>query len=377
MAKSRAAVTRRGFLRRSFAATGAAAGFSALNFLMPRASYGQDAMTKELVISTWGGFFSDAVKEAIVEPFQKEYGVRVHIGVTGNQVETLAKLKAASLGGGDGGIDVMWNDLSFSYAAIQQGLVETLRIANIPNYNTVLPVFNKLQRPVPWDPGPDVHGAPGQLASRGVTYNTKFIKRDLTLLEELWNPEFKGRLGIVTNTQWMVANGAYRTGQDANKIPDLEKVWQSLREQRPLVGRYYSNNAEGQELFKNETMWISPFNGGRTVDLRRQGMNLGYYKPKEGWMLNADLLMIGKGSKNRFTAEKFLDFTYRPEIATKSSELQAFPIATRNVQATEIVKSLPDFDPTGELAGAVLPDPPFWDANMSRFTEKVKEIITA
>ena len=80
------AVTRRGLLRRSLVSGTAIAGFSAVNFLIPRASYGQDAMTKELVISTWGGFFSEAVKQAIAVPFEKEYGVKVHIGVTGNQV---------------------------------------------------------------------------------------------------------------------------------------------------------------------------------------------------------------------------------------------------------------------------------------------------
>ena len=215
------------------------------------------------------------------------------------------------------------------------------------------------------------------MVSRGVTYNADAIKRDLTDLAELWNPEFKGRIGIFSNTQWMVANAAYRTGQDPNKIPDQDKAFQALKEQRALVGRYYNNLAEGQELFLNDTISISPFNGGRTIDLHRRGKNLRYYKPREGWMLNADLLMIGKGSKNRLTAEKFLNFTYRPDIATKASEMQAFPIATKNVQPTDIVKSLPDYDPTGELKGAVFPDPPFWDSNLSRFNERVKEIIAS
>lgn len=373
---AQARLTRRQVLKGTIGAAGALSGFTAVNFMVPRA-FGQDKMTKELVISTWGGYFADVVKKTMVEPFEKEFGVRIIMGVTGNQVETLAKLRAASLAGGEGGIDVIWNDLLFSYAAIQQELVEPLRIQNIPNYASVLPAFNKLHHPVPWDPGSDIHGAPGEMVSRGICYNTDMIKRELSSLEELWNPEFKGRIGIFSNTQWMVANAAYRTGQDPNKIPDPEKAFEALKEQRKLVGRYYSNLAEGQELFVDRTIAISPFNGGRTTDLRHQGKPLRYYKPKEGWMLNADLLMIGKGSKNRLTAETFLNFTYRPDIATKSSEGFAFPIATKNVQPTDIVKSLPDYDPTGELKGAVFPDPPFWDKNLSRFNERVKEIITS
>jgi spermidine/putrescine transport system substrate-binding protein len=118
-------------------------------------------------------------------------------------------------------------------------------------------------------------------------------------------------------------------------------------------------------------------NGGRVLDLRSQGLQLEYYKPREGWMLNADVLQIGKGSRNRFTAEKFIDFFYRPEIVTRASEVMNFPIASRNVQATQTVRSLPDYDPSGELAGARFYDPTYWDTNTSRWTERVREIIAS
>src|SRR5262245_66000324 len=80
-------LSRRELLRRSGATLGFAAGFSGLNFLVPGVSFGQDKMTKELNIYTWGGSFADAVKEAIVEPFQKETGVKDTMGVPGHPVQ--------------------------------------------------------------------------------------------------------------------------------------------------------------------------------------------------------------------------------------------------------------------------------------------------
>jgi spermidine/putrescine transport system substrate-binding protein len=366
-------ISRRGVLR----AGGALAGFTAVNFFVPHELLAQDKMTNELVVTTWGGSFADAVRATVVEPFQKEFGVRVTMGVTGNQAEMLTKLRAATMGGTPD-IDLCFNDLSFSYSAISQGLVEPLRVDNIPNLKTVLPIFNKLEHPVAWDPGPDLHGAPGQYVARGITYNTKQIKREINSVADLWNPEFKGKLGVFSVTQWMMLNAGFYTGQDMNNFKDLDAIWKALREQRQVVGRYYSNLAEGQELFVNDTIWISPFNGGRTVALKRRGLDVRFVLPKEGWHLNADLLLISKGSRNRLTAEKFIDFFYRPEIATAASLAFGFAVGTRNVQPTEAIKdTIPDYDPTGEFKGATLADPVYWDTNVGRWNDKVKEIMSS
>lgn len=346
-------------------------------FAVMRASRAQDQMTKELVVSCWSGFFADAVRQAIVEPFQKEFGVRVRLGVSGNASELTTKIRAGAMSGGGDAIDVFWNEYPTAFTAIRQGWVEPLRIENIPNYASVLPIFNKQQRPVPWDPGQDIHSAPSQMVSRGIAYNPKFIARKLDSIAELWSAETGRRISIFNNTSWMIGNAAFHTGQDPNAIADLDKVWAALRDQRKVVGRYFNNLVEGQELFKNETAWIAPLNGGRVRDLRKNGVELEYYKPREGWMLNADVLQVGKGTQNRLTAEKFIDFFYRPEIVTKASELMNFPIASRNVQPTDVIKSLPDYDPSGELKGARFYDPAYWDANTSAWTEKVREIIAS
>jgi spermidine/putrescine-binding protein len=366
-------ISRRGLIK----AGGALAGFTAANFFLPKELLAQDKLTNELVITTWGGSFADAVREKVVEPFQKQYGVKVTMGVTGNQAEMLTKLKAATMGGTPD-IDLCFNDLSFSFSAIKQGLVEPLRVDNIPNLKTVLPVFNKLERPVPWDPGEGVHGAPGQYVARGITYNTKEIKRDINSIAELWNPEFKGKQGVFTVTQWMMLNAAFYTRQDMNDMKDLEAIWKALREQRPLVGRYYSNLAEGQELFVNGTITISNFNGGRTVAVKRRGIDVRFVLPKEGFHLNADLLLVSKGTRNRLAAEKFIDFFYRPDIATAASLAFGFAVGTRNVEPTQEIKdTIPDYDPTGEFKGATFADPVYWDSNVGRWNDKVKEIMSS
>jgi len=364
------------YSRRKFllGTTATITGFSAANFFIPKAALGAEKMSKELVVSTWGGSFAEGVRSAIVEPFQKETGVKVHLAVNGKVEEVLAKLKAGSMAG-EASYDVVWEGLSFAYSAIVQGLVEPLRTENIPGLKSVLPTFNKLEGPVPWDPGKEVHGAPAEYVPRGIGYSAKHFPDGLDSLEALWQTPKSGNLGIFTNTQWQMANACFMSGQDFNNIQDLDKIWSLLKEQHKSVHRYFGNWAEGMELFENGTISVAPFIGGRAVGLQRKGFDIKYFKPKEGWALNADLLLVGKGSKNRYTAEKFIDFTYRADIATATSEAIGYPIATKNLIATDIVKSLPDYDPTGKLEGVSLPDPVYWDKNMSAWSEKVREIM--
>lgn len=374
MMKQRTASAARFASRRTVLRGVAAVGFSGVNFLVPRASYGQDAMTKELVFFTYGGSFGDAVREALVQPFEKEFGVKVHMAVTGNNAEMYAKLRAATMGGGPGEVDLFWNDLTFAYPAVEQGLVQPLRLENIPNAKSVISIFNKKTAKLPWDPGEGVHGLPAEIVPRNMGWNRKQIPGELTSIKELWNPAYKGKLGMYANTQWMIASACFYSGQDPNKIQDLDKVWRLLSEQKKIVGRYSDNWSEIMELYENQTISISPLVGGRATHLRRRGMDLGYVKPVEGALLNADLQMVPKGARNRFTAEKMIDFSYRPDVATKLSELLGYPLGTTNVQPTELVRSLPDYDPTNKYTGYIFPDPPYWIANLSKWTEKVREI---
>src|SRR2546427_10123947 len=53
-----------------------------------------DAQSKTLVVTGYGGRWSEVMKKALVEPFEKKYHARVEI-VTGVTTERVAKLMAA------------------------------------------------------------------------------------------------------------------------------------------------------------------------------------------------------------------------------------------------------------------------------------------
>jgi len=330
-------------------------------------------MTQELIVYTAGGSYADAIRQAVVEPFEKETGVHVTLGVNGNGPAMAAILKASSLGGASS-IDVIGLDWQASYLAIKQDLAEPLRLENIPSFNRLYPKFNKLRQPFPYDPGADVHGVPYDYNFRGIVNNTKVITREMNSVRELWNPEFSGKIGISDDVQWAMTNACLYTGQPVNKISDLPKIWDALTQQRKLVSRYFSGAAEGMELMRNGTIVVANSVASRAMALKKEGAPVRWWLAKEGAAATGNLLLIGKGTKNRYTAEKFIEFAFRPDIVTRTAALLSEPIGSYNVQSTSETKEILGFDPTGELAGAFFLDPVYWGDNLSQWTEKVREI---
>jgi spermidine/putrescine transport system substrate-binding protein len=75
---------------------------------------------------------------------------------------------------------------------------------------------------------------------------------------------------------------AIRLGQNPNKISDIDKVYAALREQRPLVLKYWAGTSEMQTLVANQEAWVGDFVGGRTMILKEQGQPVDYVIPASG-----------------------------------------------------------------------------------------------
>ena len=81
--------------------------------------WGAPAMAEEKIegplhVESWGGSYAEAVKNFIIEPFKKKYGIEVTHGFFGNNPEQLAKLQA-----GKSDIDVSF--LSQNFVVSGQG----------------------------------------------------------------------------------------------------------------------------------------------------------------------------------------------------------------------------------------------------------------
>lgn len=340
----------------------ASATFAALPVILRSTSAGSAStvdpsqLANTLRFSSYGGSWQQAVTEAAIKPFQEKYGVKVLQESHGSEEELIAKMKAS----GPGAYDVVTINESGLYLGVKQGAFEKLRLDNIPNYANVVTV---LQKPA-YDPGPGIHSVPDIYGSAGLVYNTKQISKP-TGWDLLWDSRFKGKISVRDSAVYRVFLTALYLGQNPNKIRDLDAVYAALRNQRDLVVKYSAGTSEMQTLMSNEQAWAGDFVGGRAVILKEQGLPVEYLVPQAGARGFVDCVAIGRGSPARYTAEIFLNHILEPETAVRLSELTKYPncLNPARTPASDIVKSLPEYDSSGTLSRFVFTDYDYMERN--------------
>jgi spermidine/putrescine transport system substrate-binding protein len=314
-------------------------------------------LTKTLRFSSYGGNWQEGLTQAAIKPFEERYGVQVLQESHGSEAQLIAKMKAS----GPGAYDIVTVNESGLYLGVKQGVFEELRLENMPNFGNIV---QKLQKPA-YDPGPGVHSIPDVYGSSAITYNTAHISPKPTGYDVLWDPKYKGRICLRDAAIYRVFITALRLGVNPNQIPDINAVYAALREQRPLVLKYWGGTSEMQTLVANQEAWVGDFLGGRTMILKGQGVPVDYLIPAAGARGFVDCVGIGKGSENRYTAEVFLNHILDPQVAVKISELTMYPHCLQPGKAAKsaTVEALPDYDPSGTLSKFVFTDYDYMEAN--------------
>lgn len=308
---------------------------------------GSEEISDTLKFYSWGGSTQEALNKHVIKPFEEEYDVTVKQSSFGGQDKMLANVQSSS----EGAYDIIMPSTATSYAAAKQGLVEPLRLDNIETWENLMPVFKDFIV----DPGEDVHIAPLYYGTIGMGYNADHVDDSNGVSWDMtWNDKYKGKVAMEGVPYVRVFTTALKLGMDPNKMvgdtgsyeKGVEKVYNSMAQQHELVKKYWTSGQELTSLFSNETANIGEAWGGRILSLQDEGHdNLKYAIPKEGAMGWTDTLAIAKGSKNRYTAEKFIEFAYQDDVIKKLAPELGYPPAT-TVKNSEI-ESLPDFDSSG------------------------------
>src|SRR5437870_11083833 len=147
-----------------------------------------DAQSKTLVVTGYGGRWSEVMKKALVEPFEKKYDARVEIG-TGITTEWVAKLRAA--GADNPPFDVvMGNEPPFPIPR-ERGFFDKRNETLAPNIKNVYPkaLIGDTSLAIFW-------------ARIGLAYRTDAGVKRPTSWRDFWDEQYAGRRGtfVIGNT---------------------------------------------------------------------------------------------------------------------------------------------------------------------------------
>lgn len=164
------------------------------------------------------------------------------------------------------------------------------------------------------------YSLPWQSGSAGIAYNISVTGRELKSVKDLLDPEFKGRIAMLTEMRDTVGLLLLSEGIDPSSVTSFDDaaVAFELLEKAKADGqiRAFTGNDYTDDLSNGNFAACVAWSGD-VLQLSADNPDVRFVIPEEGGMLWWDAMVIPKGSKNREAIAKWMNFVYDPVEAAK------------------------------------------------------------
>jgi spermidine/putrescine transport system substrate-binding protein len=187
----------------------------------------------------------------------------------------------------------------------------------------------------------------------GIGYNPKYVKKPITSFNDLFDPAFRGKVGMFADNQDLPNLAIVGTGgkPETSTPDDWKKAADKLKQQKGIVRKYYEQDYI-DPLSKGD-IWISMAWSGDIFQANAStpGLNLKWILPEEGGLIWTDNMCIPIHTSHPVDALKMMNFVYDPKIAGMLAEginyITPVPDAKANITDPEL-KDSPLIFPTAE-----------------------------
>jgi spermidine/putrescine transport system substrate-binding protein len=324
-----AELTRRLLLRRGAAG---AVSFSAIAYLAAcgtdetskpkgasNAKIKKAQIAKTMTFSNWPLYIDvdDKTKRRpTLDAFQKKYGTKVkYIEEINDNVEFFGKVRQEYAEGNSGGRDLHVVTDWMCARMKRLGYVQRFDKASMPN--AVKNIEPAVAHP-DFDPNREF-SMPWQSGQVGLIYRKDKVGGDLSSINDLFDPKFKGKVTMLTEMRDTVGSVLLGMGvqpEKATKDQVMTAIDKVAKASKDGQIRRFTGNEYTKDILKGDSYAILGWSGD-AVQLTADNQNVRFKNPKEGFMVFTDSMQIPVGAPHAYTAEKMIDFVYDPEIAAK------------------------------------------------------------
>jgi len=214
-------------------------------------------------------------------------------------------------------IVVMTNGIQLQHM-IALGYAVALDHSKLPNFQANA---GEKYKDRAYDPG-NKYTVPYTSGVTGIAYNTDYVKDDITSIEALFDPKYKGRVGMMADAQEIANFGMIALGIDPEKSgeADWQKAGEKLKAQRDagIVRKYYDQSYI--DAVAKGDIWLSMAWSGDVFQRQLAGEPVKFVVPAEGGTIWTDNMLIPKGAANPLDALMLMDYLYQPAIAAELDE---------------------------------------------------------
>ncbi len=328
------AMSRRGFLAAA-GATGAAAALAACGTGGSKSSSSggapstaapvatpvdKSASEKKLVWANWT-LYLDYDKEKKVYPslveFEKQTGIQVEYKEDIEDNNTFnGKVSGQLSNGQDIGYDLVTPTDWLVAQWIRQGFAAKIDPANVPNKKNILPKLSN----VVYDPGRE-YSLTWQSGFAGLVWNKEKVPGGLKTIDDLWKPELKGKVvvlsemrdtvGLIMMSQGVDISGPFTNDQFMAALDVLQKQVDSGQIKQVKGNSYKEDLINGQAYaaigWSGDIFQINAENGDKW----------GFALPESGGTLWSDNLLIPATATHKKNAETLMNYYYQPAVAAQ------------------------------------------------------------
>lgn len=202
------------------------------------------------------------------------------------------------------------------------------------------------------DPGRKF-SAPYMSGMTALAYNRAATGRDITKIDDLWDPAFKGKISLLADTQdglgmIMLSQGSSvenPTSDAVNKAVALIKQQKDAGQIRRFTGNDYADDLASGNVV------IAQAYSGDVVQLQKDNPDLKFVVPETGGTTFVDTMVIPYTTQNQKAAEAWINYVYdRANYAKLIAHTQYVPVLS------DMTDELNKIDPA--LASNPLINPP-------------------
>ena len=195
--------------------------------------------------------------------------------------------------------------------------------------------------------------APYMSGMVGIAYNRAATNRDITKIDDMWDPAFKGKVSLFSDIQdglgmiILSQGGSVESPslESVNKAVDLVKEHKDKGQIRRFTGNDYADDLAAGNII------VAQAYSGDVVQLQKDNPDLKFVVPESGGTSFVDTMVIPYTTQNQNAAEEWINFIYDPANYAK------LIAATRYVPVlSDMTDELTKIDP--ELAKNPLINPP-------------------
>jgi spermidine/putrescine transport system substrate-binding protein len=255
------------------------------------------------------------IDKKVLKDFEKKYGAQVkYTEEINDNEEFFGKIRQPLASGTDIKRDLVVVTDWMAARMVRLGYVQPLDKKNIPNAKNLQPTLQNPQ----WDPGRKL-SLPWQSGMTALGYNKAKVGREVRSLNDLFDPEFKGRVSLFTDARDVVNFMLLRKGkkpEDATLDDVLAAIEEADAENRKGQIRRFTGNDYTGDLTKGN-LWICQAYSGDMVQLKADNPDLEFVIPEEGATIWTDNMQIPVTSQNQYAAETMMNYVYDPPVAAR------------------------------------------------------------